>query len=334
MNRSAPLMAATGLTALAGAASLRALQWLGGRIDRPDRVSLPALEAWYQSVDPGGAGAAVTWVAATVLTIWLLVAAALQVIAAIAGGRWLRVAADAISPRSLQRFGHGLAGLSLSAGLAVAPGAGMPLQPGQQPSEPTEVIADELPSDPSRSTEAPSAGTATMTRIEDHVGAAPTTVSPTTTTVPIGIPSTTSTSAAPTTTASPDTGSATTTTTSAPAQAGGGDPGVADTSPSIGTDLPLAPPAEPVVLTADLLPGAASGRALGGAGDAEVVVVEPGMSFWSIAEEVVAERVGSADGRAVSRYWRALVAANRDRLVVPGNADLLFPGQELVLPAI
>lgn len=332
MNRSAPLITATGLTALAGAASLRSLQWLGGQIDRPDDVSLPALEAWYQSVAPGGAGAAVTWAAATVLTIWVLVAAALQVVAAIAGGRWLRVAADAISPRSLQRFGHGLAGLSLSAGLAVAPSAGMPVLPGQQPTEPTEVIADELPDDLPRSTEAPSTGTATMTRIGEDLGAAPTTVSPTTTAAPMGIPSTTSTSAAPTTSASPDTGSATTTAT-APVQAGGGDPSVAGTSPSIGTDLPLAPPAEPVVLSADPPPVAASGRSLGGAVGADVVVVEPGMSFWSIAEEVVAERVGSADGRAVSRYWHALISANRDRLVVPGNADLLFPGQELVLPA-
>ncbi len=57
-------------------------------------------------------------------------------------------------------------------------------------------------------------------------------------------------------------------------------------------------------------------------------VVEPGDSFWSIAEDVV----GGERGRAVDRYWRALVEANRSRLVDPANPDLLVPGQELTLP--
>jgi nucleoid-associated protein YgaU len=57
-------------------------------------------------------------------------------------------------------------------------------------------------------------------------------------------------------------------------------------------------------------------------------VVEPGDSFWSIAEDVV----GSGDERAAGRYWRALIEANRSRLVDPGNPDLLVPGQELVVP--
>ena len=34
----------------------------------------------------------------------------------------------------------------------------------------------------------------------------------------------------------------------------------------------------------------------------------------------------------ITRYWRTLVEANRDRLVVPGNPDLVLPGQELALP--
>jgi nucleoid-associated protein YgaU len=55
------------------------------------------------------------------------------------------------------------------------------------------------------------------------------------------------------------------------------------------------------------------------------VVVRPGDSFWSIAEE-------EADGDVVS-YWRALIDANRDRLVDPGNPDLLYPEQVLRLPA-
>ena len=56
-------------------------------------------------------------------------------------------------------------------------------------------------------------------------------------------------------------------------------------------------------------------------------VVEAGDSFWSIAEDVV----GSGDERAVERYWRALIGANRSRLADPENPDLLIPGQVLVL---
>ena len=55
------------------------------------------------------------------------------------------------------------------------------------------------------------------------------------------------------------------------------------------------------------------------------VIVGPGDSFWSIA----AEQVGAGD---VVGYWRALIEANRDRLVDPSNPDLLYAEQALVLP--
>jgi nucleoid-associated protein YgaU len=58
---------------------------------------------------------------------------------------------------------------------------------------------------------------------------------------------------------------------------------------------------------------------------ADEVVVRPGDSFWSIAED-------EAEGDVAS-YWRALIDANRDRLVDPGNPDLLYPEQVLRLPA-
>lgn len=65
----------------------------------------------------------------------------------------------------------------------------------------------------------------------------------------------------------------------------------------------------------------------------EEVRVELGDSFWRLAVEAVREARGPAASEAeVARYWRRLVAANRDRLVDPGNADLLLPGQVLVLP--
>lgn len=70
--------------------------------------------------------------------------------------------------------------------------------------------------------------------------------------------------------------------------------------------------------------GAASGS-VGGPGSA---VVAPGESFWTIAEAIAAER-----GADVATTWADLVAANADRLVEPGNPDLLHVGQTLRIPA-
>lgn len=63
-------------------------------------------------------------------------------------------------------------------------------------------------------------------------------------------------------------------------------------------------------------------------------VVRPGDHLWGIAEEQVALRLGRAPtDREVHGYWRALIDANRDRLVVPGDPDLIMPGQVLTLPS-
>lgn len=66
----------------------------------------------------------------------------------------------------------------------------------------------------------------------------------------------------------------------------------------------------------------------------ETWTVEPGDSFWAIAEEHLREewsRAKLSDGEVAS-YWRSLIDANTDRLVEPGNPDLLLPGQVLILP--
>ena len=54
---------------------------------------------------------------------------------------------------------------------------------------------------------------------------------------------------------------------------------------------------------------------------AQVVVVRPGDSLWSIAE-----RLGTSP---VDQTWRALIAANADRLEDP---DLIRPGERLAVP--
>jgi hypothetical protein len=63
-------------------------------------------------------------------------------------------------------------------------------------------------------------------------------------------------------------------------------------------------------------------------------VVEFGDSFWSIAEETLADASPGRrpDEAAVTRYWQLLVSANRDRLADPANPDLLLPGQALLVP--
>ncbi|HEX6235840.1 MAG TPA: LysM domain-containing protein [Acidimicrobiales bacterium] len=64
-------------------------------------------------------------------------------------------------------------------------------------------------------------------------------------------------------------------------------------------------------------------------------VVAPGDSFWSIATEVIVEAGGARRprDRDVVPYWRDMIAANRDRLVVPDDPDILVPGQRLLIPA-
>jgi hypothetical protein len=60
--------------------------------------------------------------------------------------------------------------------------------------------------------------------------------------------------------------------------------------------------------------------------------VVPGESFWSIAEDVMGERLGHAPTDVeIETYWRTLVDANRPRLLTP-DPDLVYAGQEFVLP--
>ena len=58
----------------------------------------------------------------------------------------------------------------------------------------------------------------------------------------------------------------------------------------------------------------------------------PGDTFWSIAEEALADRGSFPTQPEIVRYWRQLIATNQSRLAAPANPDLLLPGQSLVLP--
>jgi hypothetical protein len=73
---------------------------------------------------------------------------------------------------------------------------------------------------------------------------------------------------------------------------------------------------------------------LHGVGDADDHLVVAGESFWSIAQGRL-EAVGApTDEVAVAAYWLVLIDANRDRLVVTDEPDLILPGQRLALPEV
>ena len=61
--------------------------------------------------------------------------------------------------------------------------------------------------------------------------------------------------------------------------------------------------------------------------------VRPGEHFWAIAEQVLHQAWGRPPSDAeTTPYWERLVAANRDRLADPGNADFIRPGDEYLIP--
>lgn len=70
-----------------------------------------------------------------------------------------------------------------------------------------------------------------------------------------------------------------------------------------------------------------------GAGEARVVV-ERGDHLWKLAEERLEEAWGRSPSDAeIAPYWRQVIEANRER-IRSGDPDLIFPGEEIVLPPV
>ena len=63
-------------------------------------------------------------------------------------------------------------------------------------------------------------------------------------------------------------------------------------------------------------------------------VVQQGDHLWSIAAERVLEQRSDATEREIAGYWKELIEANRTRLADPMDPDLVFAGQELILPPL
>lgn len=63
--------------------------------------------------------------------------------------------------------------------------------------------------------------------------------------------------------------------------------------------------------------------------------VVAGESLWSIAREALARhRAREPSDAEVLGYWQDVIERNRGSLADPDNPDLIFPGDEVVLPAV
>lgn len=61
--------------------------------------------------------------------------------------------------------------------------------------------------------------------------------------------------------------------------------------------------------------------------------VRPGDHLWSIATRSLTDRLGrSPSAQEVVPHWQRLVELNRDRLRDPSNPDLIYPGDDVLLP--
>jgi len=281
------------------------------------------LTTWVEATEPAPLAIAVVRLMAQGLCSYLLLAAVLQLLADALGYPWLAFVARKAVPFAVRHALSGGAGLGLAAGSVLGTAAG-PAGAGAGPARVLITATDDA---------APPAPTATMTLLTPVPSPPPA--------APMPVPTPTATMVL-----------------LPPAPAGGdGEPALDDGAarPAVSLDpapVPVADtgdagagaPATPLSPTTTVVvslpvpevsaPGAPTTTAppAGGApaavtvDDNEVWVVDAGDSFWSIAEDVVGR------GDRTRAYWEQLIVANRDRLAVPDQPDLLFPGQRLTLP--
>ena len=250
---------------------------------------------WMQTTNPTTAAAAVLGLVVRVLTFSVAGGLVLEALARLTKSRSLRRVAD----RAAGPLVRHLVAISMSSTVVMGVGVTAALPPAPVAAATIDQPPDDL---------------AIMRRLEQaeqpdkHVTT--TTSSPTSTTT--HEPSTTSTTAAnpTTTTAVPPTSTTSTTVASPPSH-------VATTT------VQGSPRQDPTPTPRESSPARAGEH-----------VVRRGEHFWSIADATVSARLGRpATDEEIDGYWRQLIDANRDRLVVPGDPDVLMPGQALRVPA-
>ena len=272
-----------------------------GDLATPPVGSAAELSAWLDRTDTVTATLAIVRLLALVVGGWLLVASCVGAAARMAGRARLAAVADRALPSALRRLasGAGAASVVVLTGVGfVAGGEGA-------------LARERLVSLPAEGDE----GTATMSVVPDD--------EPTAETVESTTPDTDGT-AEPTT----------------PDEAPSAEPTTPEEAPSAEPTTPVAPAPETTEPTAPVpappaFPPAAPptnpAPAATATTDATWTVAR-GDSFWSIAAETLADAWGRPPTDAeIEPYWRAVIAANRDRLV-SGNADLIYAGQVFNLP--
>ena len=264
-------------------------------------TSFDELSAWASETPPADMAMGGLRLAAIAGAVYLLAVTVLATLARLFRLRAAAVLVDSISPRAVRRLVTGGSGIGLVVGgiVGVLPTPTLPAPPASTatatPTAPTVPPPPAVPEPPP---------TATMSRLADASGP------------PAGDP-------LPRVAVAGD----------APTDAPTGDPNGGGPAPGSATMTRLGEPA-PVAGARDPAgPVAPPGAPPPPAIDPTAWVVEQADSFWSIAAEVTAAPDGSpADERTVTRYWHALIEANRSRLPDPANPDLLVPGQRLTVP--
>jgi hypothetical protein len=280
----------------------------GGRLAAPDLTAPGSWSTWAAGRDPLEVTMVVVRLLGLALAWYLVGVTSISVLARLLRAARLVRIADALAVGPVRTIAQQAVGISLAAGVLVAavpPTAWSDVPPPATetlaPSTATETIAPLPPTGPPSPTLVQ--GAAPATPIAEEAPAAPV---PAPTVAPSAEPT------APRTPQVPDTAGATT--PSPPEQEPPSDPasGAAETGTAATTT------------DDDRVPSA--GR---------TVTVAPGDHFWALASDDLAAHLGRAPSDdEVVVHWEAVVEANRDRLVVTGNADLLLPGQRIVLPPV
>lgn len=273
---------------------------LGRRIGAPGLTTPRTWATWSSGQDPTLVTMAVLQLVVVAVTGYLLVATVLAWAAEMSESRLLVRASDLLVAAGVRRAVRATVGTGLV--MAMAAGPLTVNRPTTSPTTPVAAAADPVAGD----TSAPE-----MRRLPDqpHVGldtagSAPTTLEPPRVTPPR--------------TAAPDKDEPTRPEPSDQDPIGkvAQSPALADT-PSAATST--AAPATTQTPT----PATAEYR------------VQPGDHLWGIAathlSSAGSDTVTDAD---VVPYWQQVIEHNRDRLVDPGNPDLIVPGQVLVLPEL
>jgi nucleoid-associated protein YgaU len=270
-------------------------------------TTLADARAWLADTPPPTMAMAVVRLVALAAVAYLLAATALAVAANLVGARPLQATAMRLTPAVVRRMatGGGGVGLALGAGLGALPVPGLTPHPIVAAAAAGAAEAAPAPAAPDVATMIRhDSHLATITRASDPPDPGTSAASP----------------AAPPSVAEPTDGPG--------VGAGDGDDG------GDATGTAELPPLTATMTRTDGSPAPAVGTVpspMPVPGD--TWIVQPGDSFWSIAEDVLGSPGGVPPGeRDVGRYWCRLIDANRTGLVDPGNPDLLVPGQELVVP--